>query len=481
MIRRRTILAAVAAGSLLLAACGSDSDGGSTSAASTPAATEAPAGTDAPAGTEAPAGTDAPAATEAPAGTEAPAETEAPAPEAWAVNTDDCVDPDAANAPIEGTVKIGAAMPLSGGVAAAAFAPVKDGFDAYIQYANANGLLPGHDLQLTIEDDQFNPELTPGAINTQIDAGVNLFAGIIGTGNNLAVRDLLNDECIPQLNALTGAPDWGQPADYPWTTGILVPYTVESKVYAAQIAELFPDGATVSLFYVNSEFGKVYADAFKEIAGDYNLDILGEQTIEATDSNPPTSQVTTIAGEKADVVMAVPLGAGCISFLSEMASAKAQNPDWTPLTFITNTCASSLILGAAGPAADGLYTSGNIVDIGDAANQSIPAVKEYIDFMTGLGKGDLVTTAAAGWTTGEVTVAILKQAAESPEGLTRASIINAARNFTYTPTLARAGVVDKSMGEEDPFLSESLQVLTYAAGTATFTDVGELITEFETP
>ena len=372
-------------------------------------------------------------------------------------------------------------MPLSGGVAAAAFAPVKEGFDAYIQYANEQELLPGYTLELTIEDDQYNAELTPGAVSSQIDAGVTLFSGIIGSPNNAAVRDTLNDECIPQLNALTGSPAWGEVADYPWTTGILVPYTVESKVYAAQIAELFPDGATVSLFYVNNEFGQVYADAFKEIAADYNLEIVGEQTIEATDSNPPTSQVTTIAGEAADVVMAVPLGAGCISFLSEMASAKAQNAEWAPLTFITNTCASSLILGAAGPAADGLYTSGNLVDIGDPAVQAVPVVAEYIEYMNGLGKGDLVTTAAAGWTTGEITVAVLKQAAESPEGLTRASIINAARDFTYTPTLAHDGVVDKSIGEEDPYLAETLQVLTYDADTATFTDVGELITEFETP
>ena len=38
----------------------------------------------------------------------------------------------------------------------------------------------------------------------------------------------------------------------------------------------------------------------------------------------------------------------------------------------------------------------------------------------------------------------------------------------------------KSNGEEDPFLAESLQVLQYDADTATFTDIGELITEFET-
>lgn len=464
MIRRRAKIAAVlAVGALAVAACGSDDNSASdTTTAATTADTTAATTADTTAATtaETTPATDAAAAT-------------------WAVNTDDCVDPDAADAPIEGTLQIGSAMPLTGGVAAAAFAPVKGGFESYIKYANEKGLVPGIELQLTIEDDQYNAELTPGAIAKQIDGGAQVFSGIIGSPNNAAVRDTLNDECIPQLNALTGSPAWGEVADYPWTTGILIPYTVESKIYAAQIAELYPEGATVSLFYVNNEFGQVYADAFKEIAGDYNLTIVGEQTIEATDSNPPASQVTTIASEKPDVVMAVPLGAGCISFLGEMASAKAQNADWTPATFITNTCASSLILGAAGPAADGLYTSNNLKDIGDPAVQALPAVQEYIDFMTAEGFGDIVTTAAAGWHTGEMTVAIIKQAAESPEGLTRASIINAARNFTYTPSLARDGVQAKSIGEEDAFLFESLTVLQYNATTATFTDVGTLIADFE--
>ena len=76
-------------------------------------------------------------------------------------------------------------------------------------------------------------------------------------------------------------------------------------------------------------------------------------------------------------------------------------------------------------------------------------------------------------------VAILIQAAASPEGLTQASIINAARNFTYTPSLGVPGLVFKMDGERDPFLSESLIVRQYNAAEATFTDVSKLITEFE--
>jgi hypothetical protein len=57
----------------------------------------------------------------------------------------------------------------------------------------------------------------------------------------------------------------------------------ESKVYAAQIAELYPDGATVALFYVNSEFGQVYADAFKELADEYGI-----RSSTSRPSRPPT-------------------------------------------------------------------------------------------------------------------------------------------------------------------------------------------------
>jgi hypothetical protein len=165
--------------------------------------------------------------------------------------------------------------------------------------------------------------------------------------------------------------------------------------------------------------------------------------------------------------------------LTEVANAKAANTGWAPSIFLTNTCASSLILAGAGDAADGLYTSNNLVDVNDPAIAAKPAVAEYIEFMTAQGNKDIVTTASAGWHVAEVTVAILKQASESPEGLTRASIMNAARNYSLVPSLAREGVVLTMNGEADAFQAESLQVVQYEFATGTFKDVGSLISEFE--
>ncbi len=469
-MRRKSarLLAVLTAGTMLIAACGGDDDKTESTTAATTGETTAATTEETTAATE-----------ETTA--ETMVETTEPAAAGWAVNTDDCIDPAAAEELIEGTIKIASVMPLTGDSSAdEAFAPVKDGWLAYMDYANEQGLLGDVTIEASVEDDQYSKDLTPGAVSTAIDSGAQVFSAIIGTPQNLAVRDTLNEECIPQLNNMTGSPDWGQVADYPWTSGQLVPYGTESKVYAKQIAELYPDGAKVALFYVNSEFGQVYADAFKELAAEYGLEIVDEQTLEATDTAPPTSQITSIADKAPDVIMAVPLGIGCVTFLGALAEKKAQNTGWTPATFITNTCASSLILSAAGAAADGIYTSNNLIDITDPANAALPNVVTYVDYMASIGKSDIASTATAGWATAENTVAIIKQAMESPEGLSRASIINAARNFSYTPALGRPGVELKSMGEEDPFLAESLQVLQYDAEAKTFTNIGDLITEFET-
>ena len=111
-----------------------------------------------------------------------------------------CADPARAEQPIEGTVKIGSAMPLSGGPAAA-FGPVKDGFQLYLDFANAKG------LAARLHPDRRHPgrpvrrHPDAGVVDGLIDGGVDMFSGIIGTPNNLAVRDTLNEECIPQLVA----------------------------------------------------------------------------------------------------------------------------------------------------------------------------------------------------------------------------------------------------------------------------------------
>ena len=119
-------------------------------------------------------------------------------------------------------------------------------------------------------------------------------------------------------------PAFGEVADYPWTTGLLTSYEYEFGGYAEHIAENFPD-STVGLFYVNNEFGNISIDDFHDAADEAGLEIVAEETVELGDEAPPQAQVSSLADEAPDVIVAVPLGVQCVSFLNELANAKAAN------------------------------------------------------------------------------------------------------------------------------------------------------------
>ena len=113
----------------------------------------------------------------------------------------------------------------------------------------------------------------------------------------------------------------------------------------------------------------------------------------------------------------------------------------------------------------------------DVANPDVQAeepVAAYLAEMERQGLSDIVTTGAAGWNVGEVTVEILREASESDVGLTQASIIDAARNLEFSPSLLREGMTYIMNGEEDAFYSEDVQVVQFLADKGYFQDVGDV-------
>jgi branched-chain amino acid transport system substrate-binding protein len=469
----KRLMAVFVVAALAAAACGGD-DETSTTDAATP--TTAAAETTAPADTE-PADTEPAADTTAPADTAA--DTTAPATDesAFVVDTEACEDPDAANAVIEGDIKIGTSIPLTGGPAAL-FAPFADGFQAYFDYINATeGGVNGQTLVPIVKDDQYTADITKTNVDSLVfDDEVALLSGIIGSPNNAAIQADMNALCVPQLWAATGAPSWGAVDVYPWTTGLLVPYAVESRVFLEYATGENPDVATAALFYVNNEFGQAYAEAFKAQVEEFGIELVAEETIDVTDSGAPSGQLTNIAAANPDIVLAVPLGAQCIAFMTELGNVKAANPDFAPAVYQTATCANQLFFGAAGAGGDGVLTSSNLVDVANPENASLPAVSTYLEAFTSVNAdANPAGIAVAGWLAGEMTVATLKKAAEDcPEGITRACIINAARNIDFTPSLFREGL-SAVMNAGDGFIAEGTQIISWDAANQVFVDQGDVI------
>ena len=85
---------------------------------------------------------------------------------------------------------------------------------------------------------------------------------VIGTPNNLAVWDASNDECMPQLLNGTGAPQWGDVANHPWTTGMQLDYASEAGLWAQWLQTEHPDVTPVAAVTFNNDFGKRYVSGF---------------------------------------------------------------------------------------------------------------------------------------------------------------------------------------------------------------------------
>jgi ABC-type branched-subunit amino acid transport system substrate-binding protein len=380
-----------------------------------------------------------------------------------------------------GTVGIGSTAPLTGGPGKA-LGPVADGLDAFVEYANDRGLLGDHKIVFDVEDDQLDPARTrPGVLKLLELKRVALLTGMVGTEPNLEMRALLNKECYPQLFATSGSPTLGDVERFPWTTGGLAPANTETAIYLRDVQARHPSGATAAFFGVDADLGTSYANALDRLAPGAKVTVVDSQRADPGDAEPPTAEVASIAAKKPDVILAAPLGEQCPAFLDALGRARAADPTWRPVVYLTNTCATSSLLAEAGAAADGVITSSALVDVNDPALAEDPAVKDFRGALVGNGfpsDGDF-GMAAVGWTEMEATVEVLSNAAASSGGLTRASIINAARDLSFSPSLARPGITFTTNGVADPYALESLQLVSWDAVRSRFVDQGPVVSDFE--
>jgi len=468
MVRSKKLVAFAATGALVLAACG-----GSDDAATDPVVTDAPEAAeegDEPDAPEAAEEGDEPDTTEAAEEGDEPEVSGA----AFAVDTSVCEDPDVATAPIEDTITIGTSIPLSGGPAVL-FAPWGDGQQAYIDYYNAEfGGVNGQQLELVTTDDQYTADLTVANVEQLVfDDNVDLISGIIGTDNNAAVQEDLNDLCIPQLNAATGASNWANVGELPWTTGVLVSYIVESQLWAEKAAA---DGATTAgIFHVNNEFGQAYLEAFTEAAEANGIEIVATETIEPLDSGAPSGQVTNLAAANPDTILAVPLGGQCIAFMTEIGNVKAANQDFASTTvYQTATCANDLFFNAVtNGGADGVFTSNNLKDVNNPeVAENDEGVVAYLAAFASTGSAaDPGGIAAAGWESMEVAVKAIQEAADAGN-LSREGIINAARNVNYSSPLL-LDELTYQMNNEDGYLAEGTQLRVWSDADGGFVAQGD--------
>ena len=135
------------------------------------------------------------------------------------------------------TITIGTSLPESG--LYAAFTAILQGEQSYFDYLNASGGVEvagkKYQIKLVDKDDQYNASQTVTNVQSLID-DTKVFAlfNVVGTKNNLAIRNTVNTRCVPDMLIASGAVQWGN-TKYPWMLGSeLVPYPLEMRAFVAR-------------------------------------------------------------------------------------------------------------------------------------------------------------------------------------------------------------------------------------------------------
>ena len=138
-------------------------------------------------------------------------------------------------------------------------------------------------FEVITKDDAYDPAKSAPAVQEALE-GDKIFASVfqIGTPNVAGTRQLYADACVPQALVGTGFPAWGDPNNFPWTTGGIPSYTVEAKVWVEFIKQKFPDAKKVTILSFNNDFGKSYKTTLGEALPAAGYEIVADVAHEAT-------------------------------------------------------------------------------------------------------------------------------------------------------------------------------------------------------
>ena len=212
-------------------------------------------------------------------------------------------------------------------------------------------------------------------------------SAVSGTGNNLAIMPLANQEKIPQIYLQSGSTAFSnnQKAN-PWTIGWLPTYHSEGESFGKFLAAANKP-LTVGVLAQNDDVGDDYVSGFEAGIKGSQVKIVEKTTYAPTD---PTvdAQITKLAGTKADVFYSanvqVPLAVASL--------LKAQQLGWLPAVFLpSNTSAKTTILDPGhGEAYPAVYTTASAKNQNDPKFAGDADVKKFVEDMKQYASG--VTT-----------------------------------------------------------------------------------------
>jgi len=193
---------------------------------------------------------------------------------------------------------VGAVLSLTGAQSGLG-GPEKNAIEMEVARINEAGGINGHPLEVIIEDDASDVDQAIARTTKLVEQdGVLAIIGSTGTGQSMAMRDVINGAQVPQVALGSGSIITAEfdPLVFqtPWTADLIVPLALQ---------HLKDEGLTkIGLITEDTGFGKDGRALVTAIAADFGLSVVSDQVFKPADTDM-SGQLTVIKGADADVVL----------------------------------------------------------------------------------------------------------------------------------------------------------------------------------
>ena len=354
------------------------------------------------------------------------------------------------------SIVLGGTSPLTG--PAAAYASVARGAKAYFDSVNAKGGVARRTFDYRIVDDSYNPAQTVQATRKLVEED-KVFAvfNSLGTEQNQAVRDYLNQSKVPHLFVASGATTFGRDsAKYPWTIGFQPSYQAEGIVYGQYLAKT-KKNAKIAVLYQNDDYGKDLLSGLERGIARSTARIVSKEGYDVT-APDVQSQVAKLKASKANVfaVFATPK-------FAIQSYVFANRLNWRPLVVNNSVSGASNIMqlsseGGKNKTVNGTITLNFLKDPTDPKWSKDAGMKQYRAIMSRHAKGANVKDVyhVYGMAVAFETVSLFRRLGANP---TRAGLMARARTITSAanPFLLPGVAVRTGRGDGFPIQQGQLQ------------------------
>jgi branched-chain amino acid transport system substrate-binding protein len=321
-------------------------------------------------------------------------------------------------------VVIGGTVPLSG--LASAFGTVGPGAKAYFDYVNDHGGVNGRQIDYRYYDDGYDPARTVLLTRqlVQQDKVLAIFNSV-GTDNNIAIRQYLNESKVPQLFVGDGSSELQQPRKYPWTIGFLPSYRGEGAVYGRTLAKTRKH-ARIAVVYENTPLGKDLVAGLQGAIKGKGPRVVAQQSYEYTDPDI-SSQIAILRRSRADTLMVFATPKFAIQ-----SFAGAHKLGWKPQVYVSSISIEpgimSICRSFAPELTRGALSIAYVKNPDDPIWNKDPATKLYRTIMRKYDPSGRVTD-VYNWYGMTVAWTMVQTLKKTGRNLSRASLLRAAQSL----------------------------------------------------